>query len=971
MKAHWLLIAAVIAIVPAWVRAEAEPFRYAPSPPEAVSPRQAVSEPEPAPPQEGGEDGPPPPPQEGGEQQPPAAPPPQEGGEQQPPAAPPPQEGGEQQPPESRPNPNAPAGAPSQPDLPQETGEQQPAPPASAGDNPAIPSQEGGEPTAPVPSQEGGEPAAPVPSQEGGERATPLPHGSSGSLEGGPLGDQPERPAPVAPPPVPESAERPASRPRVAEIALEPELPFAMEAPFTLWVNGVDKGEIIVVLKDDDVLVRHQDLQAAGIKKLSGRDEQLFGSRLLSLKSVSPPLTYELDERDIALRIVAPIDLLPKQTLDLGGQRGDVTYQNMTSGFFNYGMRVSDFESLDVYQEVGASHEGNLAFSSMYLSTDHRPIRGLTNYTVNERETRRRLIIGDALVQTGTLGSSYLVGGFTLTKTFELDPYAVRSPRLGFAGNTLTPANIEVYVNGALIRTEPLQPGAFELNNLQVAGGRGLATYVIRDVFGQEQRISIPFYVSGSVLAKGFEEFTYTLGGLRENVGTESWGYDRIAFMGTHRRGITDQLTLSGRLEASDSLITGGPALTTSTPIGQIEVELAASHERDQGTGLATFLSYTFLSRYFSAGMVGRLVSDRYSTLNVSAAPDRVTHSASFFQSTPIGKRMSVSSRAQLARNRDSGKSWSVGGSLGARIIYQLNASISGGYGGYEGQDGQWDIFAGVSYVFAQKYFVSAQTRVTGGDAALDLTTNKSLPIGSGYGYRASATFDEISSANALVQYQAPFGRYAGGYTVFDPGRGKPLAHHYTLDAAGGIAVVPKVGLFATLPVSDGFGVIRVRGVKNVRGYISNKEIGSTDRNGLLVVPNLLSYYGNQLSIDPGDVPIRYTLDITDMTLAPPQRGLALADFEVTTQHYYRGVVVVDDRGKEVIPQFGQVRIPSQDGEIISPLGPQGEFDLEGLSAGSHQAFIDYTGGTCEMKLEAPEDDSPVVELGKLVCSLP
>ena len=762
------------------------------------------------------------------------------------------------------------------------------------------------------------------------------------------------------------------------ENSLEPELPFAMEAPFSLIVNQVTKDDITVVLKGDDVFVRRQDLIAAGIAPLKGRNEELFGRTYLSLKSVSPPLRYELDERDIVLRIEAPIELLPNQQLNLGGLPGNVTYQNRTSGFFNYGAHLTDFDMLNVYQEAGASYDGNLAFSTMYISTEREPIRGLTNFTINERETRRRLVFGDSLVQTGSLGSSYLMGGATLSRTFELDPYAVRSPRIGYAGTTLVPALVDVYVNGALVRTEPIQPGSFELSNLKVAGGRGMATYVIRDVLGQEQRISIPFYISGSVLAKGFEEFTYSLGALRDRLGLHSWDYNRVAFMGTHRRGLTDRLTLGGRAEATERLISGGWSLTTLTPIGQIEVELAASQERNEGAGLATFASYSFLSRLFSAGGFGRLVSDRYATLNIAADGDRITRSLGVYQSTPIGKRVSLASRAQFTRNRDTGKTWQVSTSVGAPLIYQLNGSLSVDYSRYEEQEGQWNIFAGLSYAFAQQYFVSAQTRVLDAqkrvldsDAALDLSVNKSLPAGPGFGFRAGATLDEVQTANAQFQYQTSAGRYAAGVSMLDPGHGRPVERHYSVNAAGGIAVVPGVGLFATLPVADGFGVIRVPGVKNVRGYISNKEIGKTDRNGNLVVPNLLSYYGNRLSIAAENVPMRYSLGMTDQVIAPPQRGVAVADFHITLPHFYRGVAIIESHGKRVVPQFGQIRIQTENGELLSPLGTGGEFEFDGLAPGSHQAFIDYIDGTCEMQFEAPESEEPVIELGELVCSLP
>jgi outer membrane usher protein len=832
---------------------------------------------------------------------------------------------------------------------------------------PAAPDPEQGDVTAPVPDQkqgdapqEGGDSTAP--DQEAGETvpdATPKPQPLS-------INDPHAPPASTVTPPV-QPVPVPAPMPKKPSLeVLEPELPFTMQAPFDLFVNEVAKGQIIVALKEDDVFVRPQDLREAGIGMISGREEFLFEEQHLSLKSVSPPLTYTLDERAIALRITAPVDLLPHTNLDLGTTPPGVIYQQDTSGFFNYSARLTDFGQLDVYQEIGASHEGNLAFSSMYMSTANGPTRGLTYYTLNERETLRRLTFGDSLGQTGPLGSTSFVGGISLARTFDLDPYLVTSPRIGFSGSALTPSTVDVYINGALVRSEQIAPGAFQLNNLRVTGGRGQATYVIRDVFGREQRVDIPFYMSGSVLTKNLEEYEYTIGAIRENIGSQSFDYDRMAFLARHRRGLTNALTLSGRAEGSTDVVSAGPSLTTLTKIGQLELDLGGSYEREHGAGAAAFLSYSFLSRYFSAGLYGRALTDRYATVTSPSSSEHVVRELGLFQSTPIFNRLTLSSQAQLMQQRGQGKTWRVSASTGTRLISHLMFLTYGSLSGLETGDTSWEIFASLSYVFGQRHSTSLQTRLRDRDGALTLDASKSLPIGVGYGYRASVTLDEINNANAMAQYQTSFGRYGASYTMFDNEE-----HHVALETSGAIAIVPGIGIFPTLPVQDAFGIIRVRGVKDVRGYINNQEIGKTDRNGNLVVPNLLSYYGNRLSISAEDVPIRYTLDLIERTVAPPQRGAAIADFPVTSPHFYRGTMRVLLQGKVVIPKHGQVRVQAQTGEVISPLGDLAEFELADVSSGEQTLWIDFIDGTCEMKLDFPDSAETIIELGELVCEMP
>jgi outer membrane usher protein len=109
-------------------------------------------------------------------------------------------------------------------------------------------------------------------------------------------------------------------------------------------------------------------------------------------------------------------------------------------------------------------------------------------------------------------------------------------------------------------------------------------------------------------------------------------------------------------------------------------------------------------------------------------------------------------------------------------------------------------------------------------------------------------------------------------------------------------------------------------------------------------------------------------LDKPVMTLAPPQRGVAVAEFTVSRPHFFRGIMLVEERGKRVVPQYGQVRVSTEEGEAISPLGEHGEFDLMGVPFGKQRLFVDYTEGTCILDMVMPDTGQTVIDLGELVC---
>src|SRR5262249_48894294 len=163
------------------------------------------------------------------------------------------------------------------------------------------------------------------------------------------------------------------------------------------------------------------------------------------------------------------------------------------------------------------------------------------------------------------------------------------------------PSTAEVYVNDRLVRTEALAPGQFDLTRLPVATGRSDARVVVRDAFGGEREFSGAYYLTTSALARGLQEYSYAVGVERTNFGLENWTYGSPTAIARHRVGVTDSVTLGGRLEAASALVSGGPTLTARTPAGEVELAFAVS--RAHGVdGQAASAAYAFVGRHLSLG---------------------------------------------------------------------------------------------------------------------------------------------------------------------------------------------------------------------------------------------------------------------------------------------------------------------------------------------------------------------------------
>ena len=326
-----------------------------------------------------------------------------------------------------------------------------------------------------------------------------------------------------------------------------------------LIVNEVNKGEVLAVRRPDDVLIRLSDLETAGIPSTNGRREIIGKDAFLSLSSLAPATTYELDEKNLTIRLTGQAGLQGTTRLNLApGAPAGTIYSQDTSFFFNYAASTKGFSQYDVFGEAGLSVAGQLLSSTIRRTDDGQVVRGLTSLTVNDRDNLTRWTIGDSFASNTGLGGSTFLAGVSIARTFSLDPYYYFFPRPGFSGTALVPSTISVYSDGGLMRRETVNPGQFELHNLPVSNGYPMNRVVVRDIFGRETEILSPFYLSTRVLQSGVSEYSVNTGMRRNNVATASWDYDSPVLLAHYRLGVTDSITPGVNVEFSSRLANGG-----------------------------------------------------------------------------------------------------------------------------------------------------------------------------------------------------------------------------------------------------------------------------------------------------------------------------------------------------------------------------------------------------------------------------
>jgi outer membrane usher protein len=728
-------------------------------------------------------------------------------------------------------------------------------------------------------------------------------------------------------------------------------------------LNEVHHGDVVVVIRDRDLLIHVDALHAAGVVDVHGRVEKISGKRFVSLSSITPKLDFSFNEDAQTLKVTAKPELFEATIIDLGpGKPNQIEHRTDASAFLNYSWTLENFEKSSGFAEGGLSLNGVLLSSTVFASMQSGFVRGLSNLTYDNRKHLVRVTLGDTFVSSGELGSGQFIGGIGISKNFTIDPYYVRVPSMGYNGTALTPSNLDIWVNGTRVRTMPIAPGPFQTQNLPVMAGTGNVRYVLRDAFGQEHAVDTRYSVVSNQLKKGTSEYTYGLGFRRVNMGVESFDYQQLMGLGMHRVGVTDRVTVGLRLEANAEMASGGLSAQFTLPFGHASVAIAASGG-SESLGIAGVARIGYWSRKFIAMAMVQGTSAQYTTASLAANDDRNLLEARFTASIAPWRRVSLSADTMLAVPRDLPLYFRFGTSLNLTLRQGLQFLVNAHGVRSRDEQGGAEISGMLTYAFDKGFVASAGARTTASTPEAFAAVSRPLMQFVDSGFRASGVLGDHPRGELAVESQGTQGRFMATLTG-----DQQTGPRTTFQASGAIVALKGAGVFLTRPVYNGFAVLEVPKVRGVRGYLENQEVGQTDENGYLVLPNVLSYYGSRIRMTGEDLPLDMQVDDHERIISPPLRGGALVQFSVKRMRLYRGFARIEKAGAQIIPSYGEIQVSRGKDVVTSPLGKEGEFELPDLTVGDYQAKIIYGEGTCSFDFTAKESSSVVTDVGTIVC---
>ena len=767
-------------------------------------------------------------------------------------------------------------------------------------------------------------------------------------------------------------------------------------------VNQQPKGEFFVIMRDDgDFLILPDDLKKMGLHDLPPERVKAEGADYVSLRGMRK-VSFSFDEYNLTLTIQAAPELLAKEIRDLAYARQQhVYYPHENSFFLNYSLNYTrggasslEFQSFDASHELGIRFGKGLFLSDgLYTETPENKnlVRLNTRFILDDRAHLQRLVAGDFTADSGNLGSLAPMGGLSFSKAYQIDPYFIRYPLFNFSGLLTFPSDVELYVDGSKIRTDHFAPGTFELLNFQGIHGAQTVEVVIRDSFGREQHFTMPIYGTDQVLKRGLHAYSYNLGFLRRDFGTESNHYDhRLTFSGFHRYGLTDRINLGVRAELNRDLANFGSEFGFVAPgYGLIKVDGAISSFQGD-TGGAGQLTYEYQTQGFDLRLGLQSYSHKYRTLADLDTPiDRkINLVASIGYLSPqfgsIGLRYSAVSYYQQQNRREVTLSWS------RRLFKEvfLSSTLS------RIKEAETNVEAALflNWHFGRDFTIAGGFRHEQNTNSQSIEARKNTPLGEGTGWSIKGEHSETHSTTSerldgFVQHNAQHAILRADLGVT---RGEAVHSTTTRIALSGALVHVGDTFAVTRPVRDSFAMVSVGEAKGVRVYANGQTAGRTNSHGRAVLPDLSSYYENQVSIEAKDIPIEYLMPRVRLFVSPPLRSGSCLNFPLRRYQAFTGTLLRGDPDHQPLTN-AELILTTADGQLDFWTGGNGEFYFDSqmatmtgdhyqgcnalgkapgefLPAGTYPVTVKLENESYQAQLTFPKNKAETVDLGTLIC---
>ncbi|RDI97220.1 fimbrial biogenesis outer membrane usher protein [Dyella solisilvae] len=657
------------------------------------------------------------------------------------------------------------------------------------------------------------------------------------------------------------------------------------------------------------------------------------------------------------------------------------TYRSSNQGI----SQTTAYLGLNLGLNIGSWHFRQDSTANWFSSEAGAPARhqwqNINTYVQRDLPSlRAQLTLGDSFTD-GQVFDSYGLRGVQLATDDRMLPDSLRGYAPVVRGVADTNAKVTVRQNGLIIYQTTVAPGPFSINDLYPTGYGGNLDVTISEADGRTRTFVVPYASVAQLLRPGTTRFDIGVGELRSTL----IDHKPTVAQATVQHGFGNLWTGYAGLQASQGYqaVLIGSALNSR--FGAVSIDLTQAHAEIPGfssqSGQSMRISYskilpetnTSLSvaayRYSTSGFLSlsdAAVARDYSRRGLDAFTATLPINQTFIDGIPAQNLLTPAQQAALnganynpalqsqvlqrQRNRFTlSLSQRLGDSSGSLF---LNTTAND-YWNRTGTDTQFQV--GYNNTFHQvNYGVSAtRTRDPVGRYDNQYFVNLSFPLGqsthsptlsfnASHDTTSGAQEQAMISGSAGVDNQFTYGAtashnettgnagslnggYRSPYAIINASYGNGSGFSQAAVNVSGAVVAHPGGLTFGQPMGDTVGLVHIPDAAGAR--LGNASGLRVDGAGYALVPYLVPYNLNTITVDPHGLPLDVELDSTSAQIAPHAGAVVMVTF---TSHNGR-VLIAQVRlqdGKSL--PFG-AEIVNEKGTVLGVSGQAGKVLMRGV----------------------------------------
>ncbi len=523
-----------------------------------------------------------------------------------------------------------------------------------------------------------------------------------------------------------------------------------------------------------------------------------------------------------------------------------------------------------------------------------------------------RLMAGDLVYPVSGFESALPILGLGVSRNFDLSPGRIYRPLGQMEFYLDRPSQVQVLVNGTVVRYLQLEPGPYNLADFPLVPGGNDIAVEIHDYLGRIQRLGASVNYDADLLLPGETAFSW-------NVGLPGRQIAAPVLSGFQRLGITRDLTLGAYTQDDLSVQMAGLEGLVATVAGTIRAGGAASRSDAYGFDAGAFASYRFLSIThpyvpsvtLSAQYRGKHFLGPESTLDYATYRWLVT--GNITQPIPGNLSISLGVGYRVPWVGDPGYTVSsiLNAPLGPGVSLSLN--VGADYSGGQAPTWQGSVTI-ISTASSGTTSVNVNQSVTQPTSRVGVSHHP--PGNSGLSVNGDligppAVPGQSAGASAEMNYTG--NRFEGslGYSLqYDTLSSPGVITNHPFIRFGTAFVYADGAAGITRPVNDSFAIF-LRHPEISKELLGVNPSGKSyearsDFLGPAILPDIHSYTNRLANIEVPNAPIGYDLGDTLFLLSLPYRSGAVVRVGTDATVYAKGTLL-DQDGKPIPLVVGTV----------------------------------------------------------------